>query len=245
MKKLVLHSGGGDSLAVMLDYIDKFGAENIISMGFNYGQRHFEQENAAASRFCEKLTIPRVVLNIPLGQIGGSSLTNHNLQVTEDMSKQRSTVVPQRNAIFILFAAAFAQENNCDTIVHGACREDYIAYRDCRPIFFKLLESTIQAGRTEPLKGSEDIVQDFWTIKGDCDGVCGLNREKIDILIDTPLINEKKEETMARILKTWGPEVYKYSYSCYNGTIPQCGKCPACIERKHAFKVCGIEDPVL
>lgn len=49
---------------------------------------------------------------------------------------------------------------------------------------------------------------------------------------------------MARILKKYGVEVYKNSYSCYNGGAKQCGKCPACQERKHAFEVNGVIDPV-
>ena len=30
MKKIILHSGGMDSLAVMLDYIDSYNTEDII-----------------------------------------------------------------------------------------------------------------------------------------------------------------------------------------------------------------------
>ena len=101
-KKIVLSSGGMDSLACMYEAVEEYGA-NIISVGFNYGQRHFIQENAAAERLCERFGIPRTVFDIPaLAQIGGSSLTDHSTEVTTDMSKQRTTVVPQRNAIFLI-----------------------------------------------------------------------------------------------------------------------------------------------
>ena len=63
-------------------------------------------------------------------------------------------------------------------------------------------------------------------------------------MAETPLIHESKEETMARILKKYPVDIYKYSYSCYNGGAKQCGKCPACQERKHAFEVNGVIDPV-
>ena len=49
---------------------------------------------------------------------------------------------------------------------------------------------------------------------------------------------------MARILKKYPVDIYKYSYSCYNGSAKQCGKCPACQERKHAFEVNQVLDPV-
>ena len=240
MKKLVLHSGGQDSLAMMLECIEKNGVENIISLGFNYGQRHFVQENFTAFSFCEKYGIKRIVLDVPISQIGGCSLIDKSIPVTTDMSKQRSTVVPQRNAIFLIFAAAIAQENDCDEIWHGAVKEDYEAYRDCRPMFFRLVEAAIQAGRTNPIKGPEDIMDDMINIWSKA---IELPR-KLDIHIKTPLINDKKEDTVKKIIAKYGVDIYRYSYSCYNGTVPQCGKCPACQERKHAFEVCGVEDPV-
>lgn len=254
-KKLILHSGGMDSTAIMLEYIEKYSAENIISLGFNYGQRHFEKENGAATRFCEARGIPRRVLNVDIGQIGGCSLIDKNIDVTTDMSKQRSTVVPQRNAIFLLFAAAFAQENDCDEIVHGAIVEDFEAYRDCRREFFRFMEVAIQAGRTQPIKGSENIYDDFGLmmcmevahperiIEGD-QSKAATFRDKLDIKIKTPLIYEKKEDTVKRILSKYGPEVYADSYTCYNGVTPACGKCPACVERLIAFKNNNVVDPI-
>lgn len=257
--KLVLHSGGGDSLACMLDYIKEFGSDHVMSLGFNYGQRHFEQENKAAFELCSKYRVFRKVLNVDIAQIGGSSLIDKSIPVTQDMSQQRSTVVPQRNAIFLLFAAAFAQENNCDEIVHGACAEDYEAYRDCRCSFFNLLEMSIQAGRTQPKFGSEkitdDIVVESAHDKVDVDDVCEglyvkggavyIPQHKLDIRITTPLINETKDKTMKRILKEYGLDIYKYSYSCYNGKPASCGVCPACQERLAAFKVNNVKDPLL
>lgn len=236
-KKLILHSGGMDSTANMLTYIDVHGPENVISLGFNYGQRHFKKENAAAVAFCEKRGIKRIVLDVPIGQIGGCSLVDHDIPVTTDMAEQRSTVVPMRNGIFIMLASAVAQVQGCDVIVHGACEEDYAAYRDCRNEFFRLLETAIQAGLTEPVRGSEDITDDFIQ-----EGV--LDLDKIDIRIETPLVHEKKEETVARILEHHDVSVYNESYTCYNGDEVQCGRCPACVERQVAFYVNGVSDPL-
>lgn len=242
MKKLVLHSGGMDSTANMLTYIDAHGPENVISLGFNYGQRHFEKENAAATTFCEAREVKRIVLDIPIGRIGGCSLVDHDIPVTTDMAEQRSTVVPMRNGIFIMIASAVAQVQGCDVIVHGACKEDYAAYRDCRSSFFRLMEAAIQAGITEPTKGSENIKDDRLGPSR-----CGediIDPRKVDIRIETPLVYEKKEETMARILKKYPVDIYRYSYSCYNGGEVQCSECPACRERIEAFKVNGLVDPL-
>ncbi len=237
MKKLVTFSGGMDSLAIMLEYCEKYGFGNIISLGFNYGQRHFKMENDAAERFCRDFNIKRIVLDIPIGQIGGCSLVDHSIPVTTDMAQQRSTVVPMRNSIFMMMAAAVAQVQGCDVITHGACKEDEAAYRDCRPAFFKYMQMAIQAGLTNPLVGSEDIQEDISTTGK-------LGESRIDIKIETPLIHEDKATTMARILTRFPVDIYKYSYSCYNGGAKQCGKCPACVERKAAFTANGVIDPV-
>jgi len=236
-KKLILFSGGMDSLAIMIEYKDKYGVENIISLGINYGQRHFGMENKAADSFCRKFGIKRVVLGVDIAQIGGCSLVDRTKEVTKDMTKQRSTVVPQRNAIFLLFAAAYAQENDCDTIVHGACLEDEAAYRDCREVFFRQMEIAIQAGRTQPIKGDENILDDL-TKYGE------LPANKLDIKIETPLIDERKEETLKRIVDKYGVGVYEDSYTCYNGGEISCGECPACVERLNAFKANSLKDPL-
>lgn len=248
MKKLVTHSGGCDSLAVMLEYIEKYGKENIISLGFNYGQRHFLMENTAANTFCSDNGIKRIVLDVPIGQIGGCSLVDHSIPVTTDMSQQRSTVVPMRNAIFLMLAAAVAQVQGCDVITHGACKEDFKEYRDCRYEFFRYMESAIQAGITNPQKGHEVVPVDLATCSSEerkqYIEALQYPTSKLDIRIETPLILESKEETMGRILRKYPVDIYKYSYSCYNGGAKQCGKCPACQERKHAFEVNQVLDPV-
>jgi 7-cyano-7-deazaguanine synthase len=252
-KALLTMSGGMDSLAIVLDYMEKLGPENIITLGFNYGQRHFEKENEAATRFCNKHGIERVVLDVPIRQIGGCSLVDHSIPVTENMEDQRSTVVPNRNMIFMSLAAAVAQVRGCNIITHGACAEDAPAYRDCRSIFFKYINMAIQAAITNPINGSEDIREDLQTSVQVCNTkatvIHNILPENMDIRIETPLIHEKKEETMARILETHDISVYEDSWSCYNGGLGeyngvQCGRCPACVERQIAFYANGVKDPL-
>jgi 7-cyano-7-deazaguanine synthase len=244
MNKLILHSGGMDSTAVMLKYIRDYGVYNIISLGFDYGQRHFKMENEAAERFCINRGIKRIVLDVPIGQIGGCSLVDRSIPVTTNMVEQRSTVVPMRNGIFLMLASAVAQVNGCDTIVHGACDEDYEAYRDCRIEFFRLLELAIQAGITNPKKGSEHIFDDINVVEEKHAGIPYIEENKIDIRIEMPLILEKKEETMKWVLQHHDVSVYAESYTCYNGEELSCGKCPACQERLLAFKVNRVTDPL-
>jgi len=236
-----------DSLAMMLEVIELYGTENIISLGFDYGQRHFTMENNAATIFCAKHNIPRRVLKIGLDQIGGCSLVDSNIPVTTDMKQQRSTVVPMRNSIFLMYAAAFAQVTDCDMIFHGACAEDYSAYRDCRPTYFRLMEAAIQAGITQPKIGLENVEDDMY-VNLNKSGVYGYNKfclpQRLDITIQTPLINQTKAETMKRILSKYPVSIYEDSYTCYNGNDLSCSKCPACVERLNAFKENNVTDPI-
>ena len=242
-KVVICHSGGQDSTCMMLEAIDNVGVKNVYSLGFNYGQRHFCRENEAAIRFCERFNIPRKILTVPLGELTkGSSLTDTSVEMTEDLNMQRTTNVQLRNMMFMTFAAAYAIENGCSEIYHGSCREDEKFFRDCRPIFFKYLEHTIQAGRTLPINGSENMLNDIKSNGFVCP-------DKIDLKIVTPLIDEKKEETLARILKKHDVEIFKDSWTCYNGGLGKynklsCGKCCSCQERLAAFDALGIKDPL-
>ena len=114
--------------------------------------------------------------------------------------------------------------------------EDKVAYRDCRCEFFNFIETTIQASITNPIKGSERILDDI-SIESRTNNY-RLPEQKTDIIIDTPLIYEKKEETMKRILNKYGVNVYIDSYTCYNGNELSCGKCPSCQERFCAHFLC-------
>lgn len=243
MKKLVLHSGGQDSTCMLLECIDKYGAEEILTLGFDYGNRHFAKENEAAEKICKRFNIPRKVLKIPLSDITkGNALTDTSVEMTTSMDQQITTVVQLRNLIFLVFAASYAAENGCSTIYHGACGEDQQIYRDCRPAFFRLTETAIQAGLTSPICGSDDILKDFYL-----DGEFKPGR--LDIKIKTPFILEKKEQTLSRILKKWPVEIFKDTWTCYNGGLGKyegksCGVCCSCQERLSAFKACGVEDPL-
>lgn len=242
-KKVILHSGGQDSTCLILDCMAKgIKPADIISLGFDYGQRHFVQENAAAFRFCEKFGIERVVLTVPLGEITkGSPLTDTTVDLTTELTNAKTNVVQLRNMMFITFGASLAAERGCDEVYHGCCKEDFDAYRDCRPEFFKWLEMTIQAGLKTPVVGSDEIEKDY-------DSTGQLPREKLDIKVVTPFIREMKAETLKRVLTHFPATVLADTWTCYNGGLGKydgkaCGVCCSCQERKVSFETIGAVDP--
>ena len=38
---------------------------------------------------------------------------------------------------------------------------------------------------------------------------------------------------------------YKFTHTCYEGEIPPCGKCPACVLRAKGFDEAKVKDPLL
>jgi len=251
MRVCSLISGGQDSLAVTLEMIEKYGKDNVIGLGISYGQRHFEQENKAAIAFCEEMGIQREVIEIPIYQINkGRCLTDQTVDVPDNLTDQVDTVVNFRNTIFTTFAAGYAIQNDCNAVALGVNYADFAAYKDCRPIFYKLLNMALQAGLTETKNGS-NLTEDDIIIKG---GDFYIPDEKLDIKILTPIIKETKIQTVKRITDKYGVEIYKNSWSCYNGGLGKyknsngepvhCGACPACIERKESFDVNGLIDPI-
>ena len=248
MKVVSLVSGGQDSAAVTLDMIEKYGKDNVIGLGINYGQRHFSKENEAAIKFCEQLNIPREVIEIPIYQINkGRCLTDQNVNVPDNMVRQIDTVVNFRNTILTTFAAGYALQNGFNAVALGVNADDRQNYRDCRSIFYKLLNMTLQAGMTEPKNGSNDISKDLKVdiLYNDI----YITENKLDIHLLTPIIDEYKIATVKRISNKYGVGIYKNTWSCYNGGLgqyngKQCGKCPSCVERRDSFVKNGLVDPV-
>ena len=125
-----------------------------------------------------------------------------------------STFVPGRNLIFLSVAAIHAIKLKVTDIVTGVCQTDYSGYPDCRDEFIKSLEKTLNLAMEVPFK------------------------------IHTPLMWLTKAETVKLMLKLDKLELLKYSHTCYKGSRPACGKCPACKLRLKGFKEAQIKDPL-
>jgi 7-cyano-7-deazaguanine synthase in queuosine biosynthesis len=99
---------------------------------------------------------------------------------------------------------------------------------------------TIQAGRNYPIKGSDNIKNDFDYING-CMSSLG---DKLDIKIKTPFINKTKIDIVKEIAQEYGVDIFKYSYTCYVGGDIACGRCNSDVERQISFYCNNIKDPM-
>jgi 7-cyano-7-deazaguanine synthase len=221
-KAVVLLSGGIDSTTV-LAIVRGMGYE-VYSLSFRYGQRH-AVELKAAQRVAETLGVKEHrVMDIDLGAIGGSALTDHI-----DVPKARSetemnrgipvTYVPARNTLFLSFALAWAEVLGAWDIFIGVTAVDYSGYPDCRPEFIEAFEKMANLATRAGVEGPARI------------------------RIKTPVISMSKAEII-RTGAALGVD-YGMTHSCYDPSSSgeACGRCDSCMLRRRGFKEAGMEDP--
>jgi len=221
-KAVVLLSGGLDS-ATALAVAAKRGYV-IHALSFDYGQRHKRELQSArdiASHFGAR---EHRMLKIPLGELGGSALTDRKISVPAGKGPWRKgasippTYVPARNLVLLSWAAAYAETVGADAIFIGANALDYSGYPDCRPAF---LRSFAQAARL-----------------GTRRGVSGR-----PVRIEAPLLRLSKAR-IVRLGASLGVPFGK-TWSCYRGGRRPCGRCDSCRIRAKGFAEAGMDDPLV
>jgi 7-cyano-7-deazaguanine synthase len=217
-KAVVLLSGGLDSATVLAVAVDAGYVCHALS--FRYGQRH-AAELEAARRVARSLgAVEHRVLDLPVGEFGGSSLTDKNAQVPRDreMSGIPSTYVPARNTIFLAFGLAMAEVVGAEAVYIGVNAVDYSGYPDCRPEFIQAFQRVAALATRQAVEGSAPSIV-------------------------APLVRMSKAE----IIRT-GAELgvdYSLTLSCYDPDElgRACGHCDSCRLRRAGFREAGVPDP--
>ncbi len=216
-KAVVLVSGGLDSATTLAMAIND-GYE-CYALSFNYHQRHIAELNAAGQIAAAFKVKQHKILDLDLTQIGGSALTDDNINVPEQASEGIPvTYVPARNTIFLSFALAYAEVTGACNIFLGINAVDYSGYPDCRPEYIKSFEKMAQLATKAGVEGQ-------------------------NITIHTPLINLSKAEIISTGTRL---EVdYSMTVSCYQADEygRACGLCDSCRFRKEGFLSAGVQDP--
>jgi len=215
-KAVILFSGGLDSTTCLA--IAKSEGYICHALSFDYTQRH-AVELKAAQQIAASLDVTHHIVPLPLTQIGGSALTDNNIDVPDYTGDTNIpvTYVPARNTIFLSFALAFAEVLGAQTIFVGASSIDYSHYPDCRPEFFEAFQKMANLATKA--------------------GV-----EEKSITIKAPLMYLSKAQT---IQKGHALGVnYAQTISCYqaNEKGAACGRCDSCMLRKKGFKDANLPD---
>jgi 7-cyano-7-deazaguanine synthase len=222
-KAVILLSGGLDSATTLA--IARQEGFICHALTFRYGQRH-EVEVESAIRLAKVFYVrEHKILDIDLGTLGGSALTDNNLEVPKDRESTDpaipSTYVPARNTIFLAYALAWAEILGAFDIFIGVNAVDYSGYPDCRPVFIEAFEKLANLALA-----------------------AGVEKKGI-FKIHSPII----QMTKGQIIKTGiGLGVdYSLTHSCYDPDKDgrACGVCDSCRLRKKGFQEADVPDPTI
>lgn len=219
MKKVsvILVSGGMDSCVTAA--IAAAENDEVALLHISYGQLTEARERQAFNDIADHYGITkRMDVSIEyLAKIGGSSLTDETMTVTEaDLESKEipTSYVPFRNANMLSIATSWAEVLGATDIYIGAVSEDSSGYPDCRPEFYEAFQQTINTG-TKP---------------------------DTHIKIHTPIIDLTKAEIVKKGVELNAP--LHLTWSCYRSEDLACGTCDSCALRLRGFAQAGITDPI-
>lgn len=196
-KALVVFSGGQDSTTCLFYALKEYKEVELVT--FNYGQRHALEIEVAAN-IAEEQQLKHHVLDMSLlSQLAPNALTDHTLAI-DSTTDIPNTFVPARNLLFMSFAGALAYQIGAKHIITGVCETDFSGYPDCRDVFIKSLNVTMNLAMDE------------------------------NFVIHTPLMWLDKKETWALADQLGQLDYIRHkTLTCYEGIIADgCGECPSC-----------------
>ena len=193
--------------------------EELAFLHISYGQLTEARERQASNDIADFYGVEkRLEISIEhLAKIGGSSLTDEKIVVTEaDLESKEipTSYVPFRNANMLAIATSWAEVIGANAIYIGAVAEDSSGYPDCRPEFFEAFQQTINTG-TKP---------------------------ETKIEIRTPIIHLSKAKIVKKGIELNSP--LHLTWSCYRSETLACGTCDSCALRLRGFEQAKIVDPI-
>jgi len=216
-KAIVLVSGGMDSCVTAA--IAARENEALAFLHISYRQLTEARERRAFNDIADHYVVKdRLDVSLEhLAKVGGSSLTDKSIAVTEaDLESKEipTSYVPFRNANMLSVAVSWAEVIGANAIYIGAVAEDSSGYPDCRPEFYKAFQQVIDTG-TKP-----------------------------DTLIEirTPIIHLSKSEIVKKGIALGAP--LELTWSCYRNSTQACGTCDSCALRLRGFRQANVKDPI-
>ena len=219
---VVLVSGGMDSAVVLA--IAKEAGFAPYALSVRYGQRHTSELDAAARVAAALGAVAHKTVNVDLRSIGGSALTDEEIQVPTDADGHvigegiPSTYVPARNTIMLSVALGWAEVLGSTDLFCGVNAVDYSGYPDCRPEFIEGFEALANLATKAGVEGSR-------------------------FRVHAPLMRMGKAEIVQEGLRL-GVD-FAQTVSCYQADADgrACGHCDACRLRALGFSDAGVADP--
>ena len=242
MKCVVSLSGGRDSSSVLGLAVDRYGAENVYAMGFEYGSKH-PQELEHAKKIAAYYNVPYQIVTINPEIFNGSTCTllqgsekevQKGKTYTEILAEKEGkvdTYVPFRNGLFSAYVAAKAeslvQQFDEDVVVMlGQHADDSGYYIDEHGN--EMLDESKAAYpdcTVSFVKAFEKVVE-----------VSSVGR----VHYEAPFVKMHKWELIKMGLGLKKRVPYELCFSCYdpvyeNGEWVECRNCATCLDVKQAM----------
>ncbi|MCY6395600.1 7-cyano-7-deazaguanine synthase QueC [Actinobacillus pleuropneumoniae] len=200
-KAVVIFSGGQDSTTCLFQAIQEFGVENVEVVTFQYGQRHaIELEKAAW--IAKDLGVKQTLIDTSVIKAITSNAMMEEREIKQE-GNTPNTFVDGRNALFLLYTAIYAKGQGIRTIFTGVCETDFSGYPDCRDVFVKSMNVTL------------NLAMDY------------------NFNIRTPLMYLTKKQTWALADKLGTFDyIRQHTHTCYLGVEGGCHTCPSCVLRE-------------
>jgi len=216
-RAVILLSGGLDSATVLASA--RAQGYDCYTISFDYGQRHRSELEASRNISAALGAVEHKVIGIDLDGMGGSALTDSNLEVPETASDGEIpiTYVPARNTVFLSLALGWAEVLQAYDIFIGVNDVDYSGYPDCRMEFIQAFERVANLATREGVEGRPFRIQ-------------------------APLQSLSKADII-RLGTQLGVD-YALTVSCYQADHDgrACGVCESCQLRKQGFINANIND---
>ena len=198
-KALVIFSGGQDSTTCLIQAIAEYGVENVEAVTFQYGQRH-AIELEKARWIAKDLGVKQTLIDTSvIKSITHNALMDANTNIEQKDGELPNTFVDGRNALFLLYAAIYAKGQEIHDIITGVCETDFSGYPDCRDVFVKSMNVTLNLAMDYPFN------------------------------LKTPLMYLTKAQTWALADELDALDyVRQHSHTCYEGVEGGCAGCPSC-----------------
>ena len=228
-------SGGMDSTSLLLRLVRE--GNTVYTIGFNYGQKHIVELSRAQdnidylSENGYKISHNVVDLSSLMSMFTGSLTSKEDVPKGHYEEQQmKSTVVPNRNAIFSSmiygYALSLSKQFECNVSISlGVHSGDHAIYPDCRPEFYQSLNEAFEKGNWD----SENVNLDLPYIDGDKESILR------DAIVSCEHLGLDFDTIFANTNTSYDPDEQGRSS----------GKTGSDIERILAFHAIGRKDPVI
>ncbi|MBU5616327.1 7-cyano-7-deazaguanine synthase [Psychrobacter sp. TAE2020] len=256
---VVLLSGGLDSVTCL--YWAKERYASITAISFDYGQRH-NSELVAAKAIAQNAGVAHRIIDLDIGQLGGSSLTDHSMSIpdgdtdkfaTADKFTTKSTNVAADASIdsikpSINTAISGAIDNQVD---NDAIPNTYVPARNTIFLSYALAVAEVTDANhivigvsSVDYSGYPDCRPEYIAAFENLANLAtkaGVTGHQLRI--QTPLQQLSKAQTIELGL-TLGVD-YAKTISCYQADAQglACGVCDSCVLRRQGFAQAKVADP--